>query len=120
MKKRKNKKPPPPPKPPSVRPPRPPRPPPPKPKKRSIGTQTPKEEPVAVAVSDRLTLENHPEKSLAEMVNKIRSDQLLVACRLGINTTTLPVPNTMPVKDLVRYGVFCRHIKNHLMKNCQS
>ena len=111
---RPNQKPPAPTVPPRIRPPRPP---PPNPSHRSIGTQTPIEEPLALAVTDRLTFENHPEKSLADMVNRIRGDQLLIACRVGIKAANLPIPNTMPIRDLARFGVFCRQIKNHLIKN---
>ena len=127
MRKNRNRKHPAPPIPPFSRPPkppappippllRPPRPPPPNPNKRSIGTQTQLDKPLALAISDRLTLENHQKKSLAEMVNKVRSDQLVIACRIGMNAAHLPIPNTMPVRDLVRYGIFCRQIKNHLVK----
>ena len=114
MKKRPSRKPPAPSAPPRTRPPRPP---PPIPSHRSIGTQTPIEEPLALAVTDRLALENHPEKSLADMVNKVRGDQLLIACRVGINAANLPIPNTMPIRDLARFALFCRQIKLYLVKN---
>ena len=91
--------------------PKPPRPPPPRhPQKRTISSQTHSEDILAISVAERhrQALEGSPR---AMLINRVTSDQLLIASRLSIPSYSLPHPHSMGLGELVRYGIFVRAVK---------
>ena len=80
---------------------------------RSIGLQTEPFLAIPIARRMQFSLEN---ESHASLINKVISDQCLVACRLKIPTESLPVPNLMTTPELLRFGILIRAMKLHLLK----